>query len=244
MAEEKKVAAKEPAKQEPPPPKPEPEKPKEPEKKVEDTPVNPDPLKQMLEAEEAELKLAEEQKKKDEAKKKKEEAKKKKAEEEKKKKEEADAKAKADAKEKLEAEKKAKKFDVAQLEKLLNKENDEAASTLEKKDEAGTPEKAEKDTQGTDDAASATIIDGLRQRFAECWTIPPSVREAQETVDLSWKMAKNGRVIGQPVVVGGSGGATAQQAAVSAVMACAPYDWLPQENYNLWKEIEWTFAPQ
>lgn len=240
----KKVAAKEPEKQEPTPPKPEKPVEKPVEKKVEDSPVDPDPLKQMLEAEEAELKLAEEQKKKDEAKKKKEEAKKKKKEEEAAAKAEADAKAKADAKKKLEAEKKAKKLDVAQLEELLNKENTESASTPEKKDEAGDPEKAEQDTQGSDDAVSATIIDGLRQRFSECWDVPPSVRESKETVDLSWKMTKDGRVVGQPVVIGGSGEAVAQQAAVAAVLACAPYDWLPQESYNLWKEIEWTFAPR
>jgi colicin import membrane protein len=252
VTEEKKVAAKEPAKEEPPPPepekKPEPEKPKEPEKKVEDTPVDPDPLKDMLIAEEAELKAAEEQKKKDEEKKKKDEAKKKKAEEEKKKKEDekaaAEAKAKADAKKKLEAERKARKLDVAKLEDLLNKENTEATATLEKKDETGTPEKAQEDVQGTDDAVSATIIDGLTSRFNDCWPIPASVRESKETVDLQWKLSQDGRVIGQPVVVGGNGGAVAQQAAIAAVMECAPYDWLPKDAYNVWKSIEWTFAPQ
>jgi TolA protein len=229
---------KEPPKAEPPPPKVE-------EKKVEDAPVDPDPLKDMLAAEEAELKLAEEQKKKDEAKKKKDEAKKKKAEEEKlKKEEEAKEKAKADAKKKLEAEKKAKKLDVAKLEDLLNKEIEESSAPVEQKDESGTPEKAEKDIQGNDEAMSATIIDGLRQRFSECWDVPPSVRETKETVDLKWSMTKQGRVVDQPVVIGGSGGAVAQQAAVAAVMACAPYDWLPVERYDLWKEIEWTFAPR
>jgi colicin import membrane protein len=248
VAEEKKVAAKEPAKEEPPPPEPEkkkePDKPKEPEKKVEDKPIDPNPLKDMLLAEEAELKAAEEKKQKEEEKKKKDEAKKKKAEEDKKKKEEADAKAKADAKKKAEAEKKARKLDVAQLEELLNKENDEAQSTLEKKDDAGTPEKAEKDIQGSDDAMSATIVDGLRQRFSECWIIPPAVREAKESVDLNWKMSKDGRVIGQPVIVGGNGSQAAQQAALAAVKACEPYDWLPTDAYHLWKEIEWTFAPR
>ena len=98
VTEEKVVAVKEPAKVEPPPKpekKVEPPKPVE-EKKVEDTPVDPDPLKQMLEAEDAQLKQAEEKKKKAEAKKLK-------VEEEKKKQEEADAKAKADAKKKAEA---------------------------------------------------------------------------------------------------------------------------------------------
>jgi TolA protein len=253
VTEEKKVAAKEPAKAEPPPPEPEKKpEPKKPEpKKVEDTPVNPDPLKQMLEADEAELKLAEEQKKKDEAKQKKDEAKKKKAEDDKLKKEEeakqkaaADAKAKADAKKKLDAEKKAKKLDVAQLEELLNKETVESSAPVEQKDESGTPEKAEKDVQGNDEAMSATIIDGLRQRFSECWDVPPSVRESKETVDLKWSMTKGGKVKDQPVVIGGNGGAVAQQAAIAAVMACSPYDWLPVERYDLWKEIEWTFAPR
>lgn len=228
VTEEKKVAATEPTKAEPPP--------KVEEKKVEDTPVNPDPLKQMLEAEEAELKLAEEQKKKDEEKKKKDEAKKKK--------EEAEAKAKADAKKKLEAEKKAKKLDVAKLEELLNKETEESSAPVEKKDESGTPEKAEQDIQGNDEAMSATIIDGLRQRFSECWDVPPSVRESKETVDLKWSMTKQGKVVNQPAVIGGNGGGVAQQAAIAAVMACSPYDWLPTDRYDLWKEIEWTFAPR
>jgi TolA protein len=254
VTEEKKLAAKEPAKAEPPPEpkkpepkKPEPEKPepKKPEpKKVEDTPINPDPLRQMLEAEEAELKLAEVQKKKDEAKKKKAEDEKLKKEAEAKEKAVADAKAKADAKKKLDAEKKAKKLDVAQLEELLNKETEESSAPVEKKDEAGTPEKAEKDIQGNDEAMSATIIDGLRQRFSECWDVPPSVRESKETVDLKWSMTKSGKVVSQPVVIGGNGGGVAQQAAIAAVMACSPYDWLPAERYDLWKEIEWTFAPR
>lgn len=234
VTEEKKVAAKEPTKVEPPPKV---EEKKVEEKKVEDTPINPDPLKQMLEAEEAELKLAEEQKKKDEAKKKK-------AEEEKLKKEKAEAKAKADAKKKLDAEKKAKKLDVAQLEELLNKETNESSAPVEKKDESGTPEKAEQDIQGNDEAMSATIIDGLRQRFSECWDVPPSVRESKETVDLKWSMTKQGKVVDQPAIIGGNGGGVAQQAAIAAVMACSPFDWLPVERYDLWKEIEWTFAPR
>ena len=231
VTEEKVVAAKEPAKVEPPPKQTE-------EKKVEDTPVDPDPLKQMLEAEDAQLKQAEEKKKKAETKKLK-------AEEDKKKQEEADAKAKADAKKKADAQKKlASKLDVAQLEDLLNKENDEASAPAEKKDDAGTPEKAEKDIQGEDAAMSATIIDAMRQKLAECWSIPPSVRESKDVVTLQWKMSKDGRVVGQPIVIGGSGGIAAQQAAISAVKACEPYDWLPPDGYHLWREFEWNFEPR
>lgn len=247
VTEEKKVAAKEPAKADPPPKPEEKVEPPKPvvEKKVEDAPVDPDPLKQMLEAEDAQLKKAEEQKKKDEEKKKKAEEKKQKAEEEKKKQEEADAKAKADAKKKADAQKKlASKLDVAQLENLLNKENDEASAPVEKKDEAGTPEKATKDVQGSDDAMSATIIDAMRSKLAECWSIPPSVRENKDAVTLQWNMSKDGRVQGQPIVIGGSGDVAAQQAAISAVKACEPYDWLPPEGFHLWHQFEWNFEPR
>ncbi len=248
VTEEKKVAAKEPEKSEPPPPEPEkkvePPKPVE-DKKVEDKPVDPDPLQKMLEAEDAKLKQAEEDKKKDEEKKKKAEAKKLKAEEEKMKSEQAEAKAKADAKKKLDAQKKlASNFDPAQLEELLNKENDEASAPVEKKDEAGTPEKAEKDVQGSDDGMSATIIDAMRQKLAECWSIPPAVRESKDVVTLQWKMSRDGNVQGQPIVIGGSGNIAAQQAAISAVKACEPYDWLPPDGFHLWREFEWNFEPR
>jgi hypothetical protein len=63
-------------------------------------------------------------------------------------------------------------------------------------------------------------------------------------VTLQWKMSKDGRVVGQPIVIGGSGGVAAQQAAISAVKACEPYDWLPPEGYHLWREFEWNFEPR
>ena len=255
VTEEVKVAAKEPAKAEPPPelpkpepPPPEPKKQPPPPKKVEDLPVDPDPLKAILAAEEKKL---EEEKKAEE---KKQVADKKKAEKklaEKKAAEEtklADEKAAADAKKKLDAEKKKRKLDVAQLEDLLNKENTESSAPVEKKDTSGTPEKAAKDIQGSDDAMSATIVDGLRQKFEECWTKPPAVSENAVSVDISFELDKNGQVIGQPVITGGDSDSpffqTAGLAARSAVMKCQPFDWLPRDRYDLWKSIEWTFKPR
>ena len=243
VSEEKKVAMKEPEKAEPPPPKPEekPEpKPKKepPPKKVEDLPLDSDPLKDMLAAEDKKL----EEDKKTEEKKADE---KKKAEEKKK----VDEKAAADAKKKLDGEKKKRKLDVAELEALLNKDDTiESSAPVEKKDDAGTPEKATKDVQGNDDAISATIVDALRQKFSECWSIPPSVREAGVSVDVSFDLDKQGRVVGQPIVTGGDSDSplfqTAGLAARSAVMTCQPFDWLPPDRFDLWKNIEWTFKPR
>jgi TolA protein len=231
-----------------PKPKPKPE-PKPPEKKVEDKPVDSDPLKDMIEAEEAELKKAEEKKKKEDEKKQKE-AEKKKAEEEKKKEEAAAAAAEkkkkaAEEKKKAAAEKERQK-QMEQLTKdlLADTSVTESQSTVKQEEDSGAPEKAEKDIQGKDAAMSATIVDALRQKLSECWNIPPSVRESKETVQLTWQMSRDGRLLGQPVVIGGSGGATAQQAAITAVSDCAPYDWLPAEGYDLWKEVRWTFKPR
>lgn len=239
VTEEKKLAAVEPAEQEPPPPEPK----KEPEKKVEDTPLDPDPLKELLKEEEQKL---EEQKKAEEAKQKKEEEKKKKAEEKKKKEEEKKKKA-AEEQKKLEESMKKRKLDTAALDDLLNKENEEASSTLEQKSETGTPEKSAKNVQGEDAELAATLIDALRQRLSECWTVPPGAREAAITVKVQFNLSPDGRVQGLPIVIGGGGGdalsAATAQSAISAVMECQSYDFLPKDRYDMWQEITVNFTP-
>jgi len=242
VAEEEVVAAK----QKEPEPEPEPIKKPEPEKKVEDTPVDPDPLKALLE----EQKLEEEKRVAEEAalaeKKAAEQEKKKLAEE--KKKAEAEKKKKAeDAKKKAEAEKKKKqKLDVAALDELLNKENEERTAPKKTGDTDGSPAQGENEAQGDDAEVAATLIDALRSKLAECWTVPPGAREASITVKVRFNLRRDKTVDGLPVVLSGGGDtlsdATAQSA-VSAVMECAPYDFLPAERYDMWQEITVNFTP-
>lgn len=234
------------AKEKQPEPQPEPD-PKPEEKKLEDKPVDPDPLKQLLEDQklEEEKKAAEEaelaEKKAAEEKKKREAEEKKKAEAEKKKKI-------AEAKKKAEEEKRKKqKLDVAELEQLLNKENEERTAPKKASNIDGSPDQGEQEVQGDDSAAEATIVDAMRERLKQCWDKPPIVRELGIRVILSWNMNRDGNVVGIPIPVGGDQGEhfqTAAQAATSAVLACQPYDWLPKDKYDLWKEFEWTFAPK
>jgi TolA protein len=244
VAEEEVLAAK------PKEPEPEPEpvkKPEpEPEKKVEDKPLDADPLKQLLE----EQKLEEEKKAAEEAalaeKKAAEEEKKKQAEE--KKKAEAEKKKKAEeAKKKAEAEKKKKqKLDVAALDALLNKENDERTAPKKTGDTDGSPAQGNTEAQGDDAEVAATLIDALRSRLSECWTVPPGAREANITVKVRFNLRKDKSVEGLPIVLSGGGDtlsdATAQSA-VSAVMECAPYDFLPPDRYDMWQEITVNFTP-
>jgi outer membrane biosynthesis protein TonB len=234
VAEEKKYAAVDPTPQEPEPqPEPEPEA----EPKAEEPLLDSDPLKQIIE---------EEQKKADEIKKL-EEEKKKKAEEKKKKEEEKKKKA-ADAQKKLEADMKKRKLDTNALEEMFkDTSSEQQTATLKKSEEAGTPEKGKNNVQGEDAELAATLIDALRQRLSECWTVPPGAREAQVQVKVRFNLARDGRVEGLPFVVGGGGGdalaAATAQSAISAVMECQAYDFLPKDRYDMWQEITVNFTP-
>ena len=225
VAEEEVLAAK------PKEPEPEPEPVKKPEpKKAEDKPLDSDPLKELLE----EQKLEEEKKVAEEA-----ALAEKKAAEEKKK--------EADEKKKAEAEKKKKqKLDVAALDALLNKENDERTAPKKSGETDGSPVQGKNEAQGDDAAVAATLIDALRSRLSECWTVPPGAREASITVKVRFNLRKDKSVEGLPIVISGGGDtlsdATAQSA-VSAVMECAPYDFLPADRYDMWQEITVNFTP-
>lgn len=236
------------AKPKEPEPEPEPVKKPEPEpKKAEDQPVNPDPLKALLEEQklEEEKKAAEEaalaEKKAAEEKKKQEAEEKKKAEAEKKKKAEEEKKKKAEAEKK-----KRQKLDVAALDALLNKENEERTAPKKSGETDGSPVRGNTEAQGDDAAIAATLIDALRSRLSECWTVPPGAREASVTVKVRFNLRKDKSVEGLPIVISGGGDtltdATAQSA-VSAVMQCAPYDFLPDDRYDMWQEITVNFTP-
>lgn len=245
VAEEEVLAAKpkEPEPQPEPVKKPEPE----PEKKVEDKPVDPDPMKKLLE----EQKLEEEKKVAEEAalaeKKAADEAKKKEAEEKKKAEAEKKKKAEDEKKKKAEAEKKKKqKLDVAALDALLNKENDERTAPKKSGDTDGSPVQGKTEAQGDDSAVAATLIDALRSRLSECWTVPPGAREASISVKVQFNLKRDKTVEGLPIVISGGGDALTDataQSAVSAVMECAPYDFLPDDRYDMWQEIKVNFTP-
>ncbi len=237
VADEVKTAAKEPVVEETPPekakeePKAEPPKPVE-VKKAEEKPLDSDPLKQLLaeeELKEAEKKKADEQKKADE---------KKKVEDKKK----ADEKKKSDKKA---AEKKKKKaFD--DIAAFLNKEDTDRTAPQKPAETTGSPDKAEKNSTGTDDALAATIIDALRQRMSECWSVPPGAREANIIIKVRFALNPDGSVNGLPTVLGSGNDQlfrSTAQSAVSAVMACQNYDFLPPEKFDLWKTITINFNP-
>ncbi|MBC8037755.1 MAG: energy transducer TonB [Rhizobiales bacterium] len=152
---------------------------------------------------------------------------------------------KAEVKPKEKPKKKKEKFDVAKMEAFLNKV-DESQAPEQSSEMDSKPAEGETNLQGTDDQLSATIIDALVQRIRECWTVPPGAREAEIVVKVQFGLNTDGSVIGVPVVMNHSADplfdATARST-VAAVLECQAYSFLPQEKYDLWKDLIINFNP-
>ncbi len=149
-------------------------------------------------------------------------------------------------------EKKKEKLDVAKLEDLLNsdalvdKEKEQKTTNASEATEDGTPAKGETDLQGTDDQLSATILQALVQRIRECWVVPPGAREASIIVKLRFALNPDGSIAGTPSVMNATQDPLydlTARSAVAAVMGCQNYDFLPQDKYDLWKDLIINFNP-
>jgi outer membrane biosynthesis protein TonB len=143
-------------------------------------------------------------------------------------------------------EKKKPKLDIDEISALLNKTDEDRTAPQKPADEAGEPEQSEANISGDDEALAATLIDMLRQKLAGCWSIPAGAREADMVVKVRFQLSPDGMVRGQPQVLNGSSSplfAVTAQSAISAVLECQAYDFLPRDKYDLWREITFNFNP-
>lgn len=139
-----------------------------------------------------------------------------------------------------------KKFDVSSIENFLNKIDDKKTAPQKPTDESGQPQQGEANMSGEDQQLAATLIDMLRQRLSQCWSAPAGAREAQIVVKIQFNLDQQGNVVGLPQVLSAGSDALSQttaQSAVSAIMDCQSYDFLPADKYDLWKEITINFNP-
>jgi outer membrane biosynthesis protein TonB len=139
-----------------------------------------------------------------------------------------------------------KDFNPDEIAAFLNKTDEKRTAPLKQQTETGTPKQGEFNLSGIDDGVAATIADAIRQHLARCWNIPPGAREAQISVKVRFQLNPDGTVSGLPQVLNGSADplfASTAQSAVSAVMDCQPYDFLPQDKYDLWQENGVNFNP-
>jgi len=139
-----------------------------------------------------------------------------------------------------------KEFNPDDIAAFLNKTDDKHTAPLKPQAETGTPKQGEFNLSGNDDGVAATIADAIQQRLAKCWSIPPGAREAQISVKVRFQLNPDGTVSGLPQVMNSNPDplfTTTAQSAVSAVMECQPYDFLPQDKYDLWQDNGVNFNP-
>ena len=143
-------------------------------------------------------------------------------------------------------EKKKPKLDMNQIAAFLNKTDETKAAPEQPSELASEPVQGEADIQGTDDKTSADIVDALVQRLRECWTVPPEAREAKIVVQVHFLLNPDGSVNGIPEVLNPSSDPlfdSTARSAVSAVVDCQAYSFLPQDRYDLWKDNTINFNP-
>ncbi len=101
-------------------------------------------------------------------------------------------------------------------------------------------------TAAIDAQMTATELDALRARLAQCWSPPIGWTDPAEVrVILMLSLNPDGSVAGDPQVLERPNGRyeqAAPESALRAVRRCAPYA-LPPEKYESWKQVKITFDP-
>jgi outer membrane biosynthesis protein TonB len=139
-------------------------------------------------------------------------------------------------------------FNAEEMQALLNKIDATNKAPPKPAEVAGQPRRAEFDSMsGADERLAADLVDALRRRIESCWTLPAGARNAEELqIRLKFALNPDGMLSNYPVVLNASAHPAfdaAARSAQSAVKTCEPYNFLPIEKYDLWRDIILTFDP-
>jgi len=155
---------------------------------------------------------------------------------------------------KITPKKKPSRFNSGKLSALLDKREEAQPNILELlKDKKFGEEKVISMVDVRQQTLS--IIDAVGQHIFnnQCWNIPAGAKGAEGlVVTIQARLSPDGKLIGSPKVLesrrmtmpGQEFFRTAAESALRAVRKCAPYDFLPKEQYNLWRELDIVFDPE
>lgn len=147
----------------------------------------------------------------------------------------------------------SKPLDTSTLANLIDKALPKAkvkpldTSALATQIAAATPK-----TARIDPRAAATLAQAIRAQVAPCWNPPIGGSDVRKmTVLIRADFGRDGRVIGNPIVVGQTGATSGNgdyarafaETARRAVLRCSPLK-LPANLYDLWKQAEINFDPE
>ena len=144
-------------------------------------------------------------------------------------------------------EKKKSKFDPNDIAALLNKQPKTSSEPAE-------AQESDKDinVEDQDDPTqpmTASQLDALRQKINQCFDagfLSGSQDADKLYADLSFELAEDGSLVGTPSIDGTGPGASAQLSVLArkAIVQCAPYDKLPRDSYQTWKDVTARFTLQ
>ncbi|MEM9810504.1 MAG: hypothetical protein AAF788_04690 [Pseudomonadota bacterium] len=136
---------------------------------------------------------------------------------------------------------------------------DDALVDLQQDDQRSQPSEVldpeglrDQEAVGLGDRLTASEIDMVRARMASCFDQPTGVPDAENlVVRVRFYLNSDGTIQGEPSVLNArqialsnnSWWRVTRDRAMRAVVACAPYDYLPDDRYYIWSEMTLNFTP-
>ncbi len=147
-------------------------------------------------------------------------------------------------------------LDLDALSKLIDKERETEQTQQQRDAPSQTTEQADeaRPAIGAGDRLTASDEAKLKAAMARCWNASAIIgapEPEQLLVVIDFELNRDGTLASPPRVVnelqinlsGNRFWRVAQREALSAVSKCAPYDFLPVERYESWKEFRFNFSP-
>ena len=150
-------------------------------------------------------------------------------------------------------------FDLDALSGLIDKTRETAPEAnqqvaLQNETAQARYEEIARQAEGEGNGLSATEADLVANAMQKCWRMPAAARDAENLrVRLDVKLVIGGyvesvRLIDQAasrrLSPGNEYWEVAERSAIAAVNKCAPYDFLPEERYGIWRELILNLRPQ
>ncbi len=147
-------------------------------------------------------------------------------------------------------------LDLDALSQLIDRERENEKPKTPSQTPSQTTETADKARAavGAGDRLTASDEAKMRAAVQRCWnagTIIGAPEPEKLIVVIEFELNRDGTLSSQPRVAnelqinlsGNQFWRVAQREAMSAVVKCAPYDFLPVERYESWKEFRFNFDP-
>ncbi len=159
----------------------------------------------------------------------------------------------------IEAEPEVPSFDLDALAGLIDKTRETAPEAnqqvaLESETAQARFEEIARRAEGEGSGLAATEADLVANAMYKCWRMPAAATDAENLqVRLNVKLVIGGyvesvtlidQVASRRLSPGNEYWDVAERGAIAAVNKCAPYDFLPEERYGIWRELILNLRPQ